>query len=715
MSVFKKIKKYLLILSLFFTIIIWAHLIYVYLYDGAAKMPVIGWTVSVWFVWEIPTLNPLEFWKNSSNDYILQFLYKSLLRYDSVTRTMEWNLANCDLWKDFSRIKCFIKKWNTWSDWSPVTKEDVLATYRALKNSDINTIAQKDLQTVDINDKWEYIEFLSNNADLLVLDIFSFPIIKESQINKILDWKMTDKDIITSGQYLFWKKEIDTKYNTKKVTILRDNDNSSTWSYIWKYIFKFYEDPNSLIKNEDSLNVIFEDTNTKKIIVSPRFLAYKYILPQYIGLFMNTAKIINVDLRKYLLFQLENANYWDILNKDVWKEIYNPFFTEDRITPVLWNKDIASILNSLWFYKKDVLSTEISKKFDEMLKPQKTNTWIALSSYFTTPTNKKISFTNNTWEILISWNVPSWTEAVYINDFKLTSFVSWNTKFYFRAKKEYNTLKSWVNYYWLTTEVAWKKTKRETITVYAYEKPEELEAKRVEITNNIWKTKELSEAEKTKILWDKSTELLKIDALDSTYYYDKNLNKFKLNLEFLDNWQIFSSLADKIKEEFKTLWIYVDVQSVDQKKIENIVNKWEKDYDMLLTWVNHWYYYYNITPFFHSWQAKEWFNFAKLKNTHLDLLLEKLKASNLSDEKLKAIEKESFDVFKTEAVVKTFYDPYSKFYVDKNLKDIIKVEMLPNSYYTYDTIKNSYIMEKWTIDYSQKSIAGFFKWLKKYI
>lgn len=715
MSVFRKIKKYLFILSLFFFIIILAHLVYVYLYDWAKKIPVIWWTVSVWFVWDIPNLNPLEFWQNTSNDYILQFLYKSLLKYDSQTRKMEWNLANCDLWKDFSWIKCYIKSWNTWSDWSPITKDDVMATYKTIKETNVNPSFKKSLETVEINDKWEYIEFLSKDADVLLLDIFTFPIVKKEQIDKILNKEMTDKNIVTSWQYLFSQRELDIKFNTKKITILKNSEDSNTWSFIWKYIFKFYSDSNSLLKNEDSLNIIFEDSNTKKLFVSPRFLSYKYILPQYIGLFLNTEKINNVDLRKFLLFQLENANYSDIFDKNLGKEIYNPFFTNDRMTPDISKKNLTSILNSLWYFKKETLLEETSRKYDEMLKPQKTNSWISQSLYFSTPTNKKISFTNNITELLISGNVPSWAEAVYVNDFKLTSFVPWNTKFYFRAKKEYNTLKSGINHYTLSTESNNKKVTRETITVYAYEKNEDLELKKQEILNNLSKVKELSEDEKNKIINEKSGELTKINNLDSIYFYDKNLNKFKLNLEYLDNLSIFTSIAEKIKSELKLLWIYVEITINDQKKMENIVNKWEKNYDMLLTWINHWFYYYNITPFFHSGQSKEWFNFSKIKNTHLDLLLEKLKSSTLSDETLDSIGKESIEVFKNEAIVKTFYNPYSIFYVDKNLKDINYIEMLPNSYYTYAAIENSYIMEKWIINYSIKNIGNFFKWLNKYI
>ncbi len=145
--------------------------------------------------------------------------------------------------------------------------------------------------------------------------------------------------------------------------------------------------------------------------------------------------------------------------------------------------------------------------------------------------------------------------------------------------------------------------------------------------------------------------------------------------------------------------------------MEDVVNKWNKNYDLMLTWINHWLFYYNIAPFFHSWQAKSWFNFSKIKNVSLDVLLEKLKSSTLSEEKLSSIEKESLSVLKEESVVKTFYSPYSVFYVDKNLKNINTVWMLPYSYYTYKIVENSYIKEDFVVDFTKKSFKWLMSWL----
>lgn len=714
MSVFRKVKKYLLILSIFFSLLVWAHITYVYLYDWATKFPNVAWTVSVGFVWNMPSLNPLEFWQNPSNDYILQFLYKSLLKYNFTTRRMEGSLANCDLGKDFTKIKCFIKNNNYWNDWSPITKNDVLATYKTLKETNVNKVYKQMLESIDITDEWDYIEFTTKNADVLILDSFTFPIIKESQIEKILSWDKKDSDIITSGPYVFFKNELDQQYNIKKVTILKRENYWEPNTYISKYIFKFFWDSNALQKNEDSLNIIFEDSNTKKLFVSPRFLTYKYILPQYIWLFLNTEKINNNDLRKFLLFQLENANYSDIYNKDNWEVVKNPFFTTSRITPDLTNKNITSILNSLWYFKRDSLLTEISKTYEEKVKSKKVDVWIKSSQFFITPSNKLITFSTNINEQLISWIVPAWVDWVYVNNYKLTSFFPGNTKFYFNAKKEFWNLKPWANYYTLSFETRGKKVKKETITIYAIQKQADLDKKKQEVLNELSNVKELTKSEIDKLNLEKEKEIKKINELDSLYYYDSDYNKLSLNLEYSWNWPIFITIAEKIKSELKLLWIEINIKENNQKNMEDIVKKWEKNYDMILTWVNHWLFYYNISPFFHSGQAKDWFNFSKIKNVSLDLLLEKLKSSVVTEEKLNSIETESLDVLRREAVVKTFYSPYSIFYIDRNLKNINQTSMFPYSYFTYEAIKNSYIKEDFIINWGIKNSPDLINWIKKH-
>lgn len=710
MSIYLKIKKYILILSIFFSLVVFSHLIYLYLYNWSKTVAKQWWTISIGFIWNTPSLNPLDFWVDSNNDYVLQFLYRSLIRYNISTKKMEGDLANCDLWRNFSTIKCYIKSWLVWNDGSPITKDDVFATYDYLKNS-WNSNPMKDLlNNIDFTDKWDYIEFRAKNADVLLLDAFVIPIVKKEQVNALRSssWSLNLK-FVTNWAYTVFNKWFDSEYNSANITLEKSSLENSKGSYIWKVVFKFFQDKNTLLKNENSLNIIFPTDDTE-LLISPRFNKYNFLFPQYVWLFLNTEKLSNNDLRKSILFQLENASYPELDDKK-WKKIFNPYLWNERITPELTNKNFSSILASLGFYNKDVLISEINKKYDET---SKSKTWALAPDtniYIKTPSNLKNFFYNGNPEILISWNVPALVGWVYINDFKLKSFIPGNTKFYFRANADFKTLVEWQNSYTLYFDINGKKVKKETLNVYYYKDGAALEAKKTEVNQNLSKVKPLTQTDLKKMDGDKKADIAKVQDLDSLYYYDKNFNRFSINLDYVNEWSYSTYLAKRIQEELKFLWIDVKSKEINQKDMQQIV-KWDKNYDMLLVWVNHGLYDYNIFPFFHSWQAKVGFNFSKIKNVSLDMLLEKEKSGQLENDKLEQIKKESFDIFKKEAIVKTFYSPYSFFYVDKNIKNIQNVELLPYRYYSYDIIKNWYIKEDRIIDFGTKTIQGFLNWIK---
>ena len=251
------------------------------------------------------------------------------------------------------------------------------------------------------------------------------------------------------------------------------------------------------------------------------------------------------------------------------------------------------------------------------------------------------------------------------------------------------------------------------VLVYYYQDKATLESKQKEVLNSLNKASIITGTDVNKIKQEQKNELQRVQALDNSYFYDKNYSKFTLNLDFVNEWPYFSYYAKRIKEELQFLWIELNSKEITQKELNSMISKWEKNYDMLLTWVNHWLFDYNIFPFYHSSQAKIWFNFSKIKNISLDVLLEKLKASQLDSEKLKQIKKESLEILKREAIVKTFFNPYSFFYIDQNIKNIHEYSLIPYKYYCYDIIKNSYIKDSRIIDYSTKSIYQFFSWLKK--
>ena len=134
MPIYQTIKKYFLFLSVFFVFVISAHLAFLYMSEDSIRSPEEGGTVNIGFIGAIPSLNPAAYGADPIGDYILRFLSRSVLRYNVHTKQMEGDIANCNLGENFSEIKCYVKNDAVWSDGTPITKEDILATYDMLKN-----------------------------------------------------------------------------------------------------------------------------------------------------------------------------------------------------------------------------------------------------------------------------------------------------------------------------------------------------------------------------------------------------------------------------------------------------------------------------------------------------------------------------------------------------------------------------------------------------
>ena len=113
-------------------------MVIVYFYDEAEQVAERGGIFSIGLTGTSPSLNPTQYGLDSTNDFVLHFLYRGLLRYDSVSKVMVGDLANCDISKNLAEVRCYFKSGAVWSDGSKIGPEDVLATYSLLAETDTN-------------------------------------------------------------------------------------------------------------------------------------------------------------------------------------------------------------------------------------------------------------------------------------------------------------------------------------------------------------------------------------------------------------------------------------------------------------------------------------------------------------------------------------------------------------------------------------------------
>lgn len=146
---------------------------------------------------------------------------------------------------------------------------------------------------------------------------------------------------------------MDDRTRSEKVSFIRNTKDKTENIFIQKYVFRFFQSKDELVNNKDSLNIVYPDASISSL-PSPRFESYKFLLPEYIALFLNQEKIPS-ELRSFLLGSLTKTTFQS-LDATAGKLLNNPFFTDDSILPKDWNQEkLTTIMKNLGYFKKDDL------------------------------------------------------------------------------------------------------------------------------------------------------------------------------------------------------------------------------------------------------------------------------------------------------------------------------------------------------------------------
>ncbi|MDD3793364.1 MAG: ABC transporter substrate-binding protein [Candidatus Gracilibacteria bacterium] len=712
------------------------HLTYIYLYDDAKTVPVKGGTISEGLIGNFPSLNPI---KNLSgnNQYIISLLYRSLLKYDLKENKIIGDIANCDI-SSLLNIECYINEDAKWSNGEKITALDIFSTYELIKSTNSNIILSSLLEETKIEYKDNIIIFKNNKKDINFLNVFFQPILSEETINSLskenIFGNFPTTGGIYSGEFIIGSVSSDLTIGVSKIVL--DKNPHYNNGNISRVILNIFPDVNTFLKNKQSVNIFNDDTNIVGTSI-PRLASYKYTLPQYVGLFINQNKITDINFRNFIFNKINSNNLVDLLGKDNFSIVNNPYITETNIEKETQVKNFESIMKSLGYKKKskfiedlipkEQTNTEIKENNEEINVGteektiddfQKDSITIVKPSYV-----EKYNFITKE-DILLEGNSNKDVQEIFINEYKLENYKSGDEKFYYRLKESLNNLKEGKNNYKIYFVVNGEKILKEEINFLYYKDKEKLKTEETKFIEELI-NEEKKQEEKKIIEANNNTdkkenplalvnqeELNKVNKLDENIYYDKDLNPFTLRLYYLNTERNLEQTAYFIKNSLKELGIETEIIPFDLNTVSKILSS-KDDYDMILTGVNLGFFDYNIFPYFHSSQSKNGYNFSNIKKTSLDLLLEELKSNILSEEKTKEIQDKILEILKDEQVIKTLYTPKINLLVDKNLKNDLKYEKLPIKQLRSYVLSSSYIKEEKIINFENKSIFGFTKFIFK--
>lgn len=681
MSIYSEIKKYLLYLVGAFCILIIAHIGLLYLYHDAKHYPLPGGTLNVWIVGKLPTLDitlvdtKIE---NNSHDTVLKFLFRGLLRYSVDDKKLTGDLANCSI-DNFPTVRCTLNKNALWNDGTSVTTEDIIATYNYLRENSKNDGTKARLAVVSATEDKGDVVFQFKTRDATTVDILMLPVLRKSDIGEAVK---DMKDFSYSGPYTYYNQE-----ESKETILLRRNRYySSEWQiqYFDQIRFGFGETPALVQKHIDADIILSDEALEKKW-----FEVTKYTRPVFYGAFLNATSLPK-NLRNALLADVLGP--LDKQNSD--------FAPQDNI--FFWEVPNASRVGGESIFFQTVFSLWYS--FGGTTPPPEPESTVEpilvkKLQYINRPGNMTPLFMTET-ETEITGKTPEGTTRVTVNNYALKGFNARAKQFSYRVKKEFNNLVLGENLYRVIFFAGNKQIGEETITIYHHTIAEELAKIKTE-----WKQKNTPKVIPKPVVIDPT--------LDPKKLYARNGKPMTMKIIVQSDIPYLAEMGEKISTKLMDLGVTTEIQSSSMADLQKNIQNPAFSYDIILTWINLGVFHYNIGPFFHSGQVREWYNLSRVRDARLDNLLEKLtdRIYDTAPDKLRAVQININKTLEQESLVYALGSPYEYMYAKSSVLGRDVVEFIPGRELLIELVANTYFKEGYKREKDWKNVAGFIEWL----
>lgn len=721
-NVIQKMKKYLLLVSILFFVVIGSHLIYLYLYEGAQETPIQWGTISEGIIGSFPHLNPL-IPSTDYNKYINSILYRSLLSYNIEEWKLESDLASCDI-SNLVYIECYLENNISWSNGEPITPDDIIATLNIIEKSGINPGIGTLLETSTIEKGNGKIVFNNEKKDINFLNILLQPILPKNTVESLsqeaLDGNFSPIDGIYSGRYILSSVSQDETVGITKMTLSKNPNFFQNDTFIESIIFNVFRDNTHFLKHKNSVNIF----NDKENIVwnsIPRLKSFPYTLPQFVWMFLNQEAIDSAALREAILSSINREIIVEEIGETRSEIALNPFLSEELMDGS-YDGDIAKIIQDAGYFSKiDLIENTLAVKTQEetqkmsqeapIRKIGKTQEDIQV---IVSPTKKKYNFISED-NVLLRGVVPDGITAVYINDYKLQGYSEWDTVFYYRLLESFDNIVEWENSYKVYFEGADGNREFKEEVVYIYytdtEKLTEIQnwffAEGQENTQAAGTIENTSEIENLNVTLDESS----LQNLDERFYYTPDGDAFKIKIVYVNSDKNLEISALSVKQQIEKLWIFVELVTMSLEEITRWLRDDSLEYDGILIGLNLGYFDSNIFPYFHSSQVQNGYNFSNFKQLGLDILLEELKSNNLTNTKKAELEIKVLDILKKASTVKVLYSPKISLLVDQGLQGFSLPWFIPDEIHRFDPLINTYLTQKKIISTDKKWFLDFWRFV----
>lgn len=644
--------KYIIWILFWIWVVLTTHLFYLYVYENSEKLPAKWWTfVEAWTekIYYLPYTSNSDFDKFYQN-FLFNSCLKPFISWTEIVYKSDLCKIETQNWKTF---KVYLNKQIYWSDWAPVSLDDVYFTYKKILQENVRNVKYlNQYKSVKIERKNDYllVDFPIPSKDNLIF--FTNFILPEHILeNKNLDWYITK----------FWFNPVVSncwkiKLNSKDLnSIIFDLSKCDT--YIQNYQYKYFTDFDNL------KNYIL--SKRKKIIdyyISDNAISWykneKVILNNYIAIFFNS-KSSNIDF---------------LFKKSFINDLYKKIVRENQTSYFVKVMDFFK-----YNFSNDTLPEYIKVKIKQLKKTinSEGNQITSLPEKVVLQEDRNLSYylwkNLNKSKYKLNFVLPYWCDKVGV------SYNSWSIywlRLYKRKSKTasyniseaFHNIQKWKNVYKLVC-IKGSKEKDFYLTIWRLEKP---------------------------VL---------------THKEKKQNVDFKVKIIYFDDYAI-DYLISKIKEYLTSNWLEKYFLIKWYKNIDKF--NWviqAGDYDVAIRGVylglkrDIWNLFFTDNPLLNPSRYKNW----ELANLYSQYLIAEWKTKEILEENANKVYNQTLPV--------VFFAKYLwNYYQRTELKDPIFSKRLYNFWFRKDYIKNIKIFYQPKFDYKKLfNFKNFIDWIKKKI
>ncbi len=680
-------------------IFVWGH--YEWVKWGSISIGIVGTPPN--------PMNPFQYGKDSSTDLVYRFLFRGLVRYDISASIYNGDLTNCDL-ADMTRIQCVLRDDAVWSDGTRIKTDDIIASFDIFRKSAPNNDVRMFLETVKVTKNGDSIDIISTQKSPHMIEILTYPIIKTENIEAIRNGTINAKNYVTSGPYIFSETTLDTEYGFDRITLVRNERwTKSTW--LDKIHFKFFKDLASLERSTEALTIVIPPIKNEKLEIGPRFREYQYTNYEYFSVFLNTKSMSRI-LRNLLHWQIGTSFEKNIAEDH--RKTDTIFLSWWAILPTENLKWFSDILRELGYTKK----TEIISQIEQSSTTVSGEAVFENTKYWTSKGNINTLFINEAKdELLLTGNIPQNIESVSINGYKLQEFIPGGNSFTYKVSKSSGTLLEWKNTYILSLKsFEWKNqnlfklNQTETLTIYLTTDPIKMAEYKKQLQDTYNATQNTPALVAARERW-KVEKLKRAQELKDEYYFNNKNEIFQIKIWYIIGPQSTELYAKNIDTALRLLGVKTELIPLSPKDIQSIISTGERKYDLLVIGVSVEGSLSSIGKLFLSSESKTvGVNFSNVENKTLDSLFAELRSTTETTKREK-IEQNIEKIMNTESFFVPISSPYHRIWVDRNIKWVPEVDIIPDVASFVDIFIGTSIKENYILNMQDKSISWFFFWL----